>query len=583
MNKSIFFVFILFLAILSGCIKDKPNEGIYPAEKDREFDKGSAIVFPELSEQLIDDLDLLGKIWGFLKYHHPEVGKGNYNWDYELFRILPQYLKVRNNEERDKVLLDWIKKYGKIPMCTTCRETPDDAYIKPDLSWVENSNLKNILKEKIREIYQNRNQGDHFYIQKLKNYNNFEFLHEYPYSTIIFPDAGFRILTLYRYWNIIQYYFPCKYLTDKNWDNILHEYIPMFISVGNRIEYELAVTQLIGEINDTHAIIEGRVKLDELRGNNYAPFQVRFIEGKLVVTLYYNPEFKEDSGLEIGDVITHINGETVESIVENRKKYYPASNEAARLRNMSFDLLRSNQNSITINYISLEQSGQKEIQLYNRNIVKIHDWGKEGWYKLDKNKKCYRLIDEHIGYVTLASIKTEDVSEIKSSFSNTKGIIIDIRNYPSADVRFYLGSLFVKSTTPYVKFTKGNIINPGEFTFLPDQEISYTGETYTGKLMVLVNEITQSHAECVSMAFRAGVNTTIIGSTTAGADGNVSNIDLPGGLQTHFSGLGTYYPDGRPAQRVGIIPDVWCEPTIEGIREGKDELLEMAIKLINEE
>jgi C-terminal processing protease CtpA/Prc len=41
-----------------------------------------------------------------------------------------------------------------------------------------------------------------------------------------------------------------------------------------------------------------------------------------------------------------------------------------------------------------------------------------------------------------------------------------------------------------------------------------------------------------------------------------------------------FYPDNRPTQRVGIIPDIMVEPTIEGIRAGRDELLEEAIRQI---
>ena len=587
MKKTFLLFFILFLAIFSGCKEDKPiggeeNERLFPAEKDREFDKGSSIVFPELSEQLTDDLDLLGRIWGFLKYHHPEVGKGNYNWDYELFRILPKYIQVKNNEERDKVILEWINKYGEISVCSTCLETPADAYIKPNLLWVENSNMNLVLKAKIKEIYQNRHQGEHYYI-KITAIGYPEFFHEYLYSNMLFPDAGFRLLSLYRYWNIIQYFFPYKYLTDKNWDDVLREYIPMFITAQNRLEYELVTTQMVAEINDTHASFSGRARIEETRGDNYAPFQIRFIERKLVVTLYYNPELKESSDPEIGDVITHINGEAVESIVENMKKYYPASNEAARLRDMSFNLLRSNQNTIAINYSSMGQSNrQKDLQLYKRNLLKIHSWN-DGWYKVNKNEKCYRLIDENIGYVTLASIKDGDHSEIKSSFKDIKGIIIDIRNYPSSFGEWFkLSGYFVSGSVSFVKFTHGNADNPGEFTFVSGHKPPYTGETYQGKLIVLINEITQSQAEFSSMAFRAGINTTIIGSTTAGADGNVTYINLPGGLVTGISGIGVYYPDGRGTQRVGIIPDIWVEPTIEGIREGRDELLEMAVKLIND-
>jgi len=579
MKKRVFLPVIILFTIFSGC---GDYIEIFPADEDREFDTGSFIVFPELNEQLINDLDLLGRIWGFLKYHHPEVGKGNYNWDYELFRLLPRYLQVKNIKERDKVLLEWIKQYGEIPVCTSCRETHSNAFIKPNLLWAENSNMNSVLKEKITYIYKNRHQGDQYYI-KMSDVGAPEFLNEISYSNMIFPDAGYRLLACYRFWNMIQYFFPYKYLTDKNWDDALREYIPIVLSAENRLEYELKITQLICEINDSHANYAwgGRAKLDELRGSNYAPFQVRFIEGKLVVTLYYNSELKETASLDIGDIITHINGETVESIVENRKKYYLASNEASSLRFISYDLLRSNQNTITV---SSEQAGQMEIQLFNRYSLNIHSWT-DGWYRVDKSKKCYRFIDENIGYVTLASIKEEDVSEIRSYFANTKGIIIDIRNYPaSVSAYFSLSSFFVSGATPFAKQTKGNSDHPGAFTLKPVYQISNTGgNTYKGKLMVLINEITFSNGEYAAMAYRAGSNTTIIGSTTAGAVGKNPKIVLPGGLTTTMTGLGTYYPDGRETQRIGIIPDFWLEPTIEGIREGRDELLEMAIKLINEQ
>jgi C-terminal processing protease CtpA/Prc len=75
-------------------------------------------------------------------------------------------------------------------------------------------------------------------------------------------------------------------------------------------------------------------------------------------------------------------------------------------------------------------------------------------------------------------------------------------------------------------------------------------------------------------------NVVVLGSTTAGADGNVSAIPLPGGLGTMISGLGVFYPDRRPTQRVGIVPDVTVRPTLEGVANGQDELLAAAIRFI---
>lgn len=201
--------------------------------------------------------------------------------------------------------------------------------------------------------------------------------------------------------------------------------------------------------------------------------------------------------------------------------------------------------------------------------------------KANRNEKCYKLLDGNIGYITLATIRGGDILNIKREFKNTKGIIIDIRNYPSTFVPFLLGSYFVSDETPFVKFTIGSVVNPGEFTYTDNLKIPKAEETYQGKLVILVNEYSLSQAEYTAMAFKAGGNTTIVGSTTAGADGNVSTIFLPGGLRTMISGIGVYYPDGTETQRVGIIPDIKIEPTIKGIKAGNDEVLEKAIEIIS--
>tara|TARA_R110002167_G_scaffold49412_2_gene144722 strand:+ start:4076 stop:4792 length:717 start_codon:yes stop_codon:yes gene_type:complete len=238
--------------------------------------------------------------------------------------------------------------------------------------------------------------------------------------------------------------------------------------------------------------------------------------------------------------------------------------------------LRSNNKEIAIEFVHDEKTEAKKLVLYPRDSLDVYRW-----YRRD-DEISYKLLENNIGYITLKSIKVEDISNIKETFKNTKGIIIDIRNYPSTFVPFSLGSFFVANTTPFVKFTNGNIDNPGEFTFTNNIEIPNSSASYHGKLVVLVNELSQSQAEYTAMALKAGKNTTVVGSTTAGADGNVSTILLPGGLQTMISGIGVFYPDGTETQRVRIVPDVVVKPTIIGIKNGKDELLEKAIDIINE-
>ena len=90
---------------------------------------------------------------------------------------------------------------------------------------------------------------------------------------------------------------------------------------------------------------------------------------------------------------------------------------------------------------------------------------------------------------------------------------------------------------------------------------------YAGKVIILVNERSQSQSEYTTMARRAVPGAKVVGSNTAGADGNVSTIILPGNIFTWISGLGVYYPAGRETQRAGI----WA---------GRDEVLEKAVQLI---
>jgi C-terminal processing protease CtpA/Prc len=100
---------------------------------------------------------------------------------------------------------------------------------------------------------------------------------------------------------------------------------------------------------------------------------------------------------------------------------------------------------------------------------------------------------------------------------------------------------------------------------------------YTGRVVILVDETSISQPEFTAMALRAAPGAMVVGSTTAGADGNVSVVPLPGGLTTNITGIGVFYPDRSPTQRIGILPDLEVRPTIAGIRDGRDEVLEAAV------
>jgi C-terminal processing protease CtpA/Prc len=47
-----------------------------------------------------------------------------------------------------------------------------------------------------------------------------------------------------------------------------------------------------------------------------------------------------------------------------------------------------------------------------------------------------------------------------------------------------------------------------------------------------------------------------------------------------FTGQAVFFPDGRRVQRLGLTPDIEARPTLAGIREGRDEVLEAALRYL---
>ncbi|MGN7864527.1 S41 family peptidase [Chryseobacterium sp. 22458] len=540
------------------------------ADLDHEFDKGSKISSIDTGKKNMDNLKNLGLIWGYLKYYHPNVAGGKYNWDYELFRILPK-ISGASAKQRDEILADWIKGLGTFQ---TEKFTFDTKKVKiaPDLNWITNSGFSKELSDLLLQLKDAKRPKANYYVDFYDNIGNPDFSNEKPYENEAYPDAGFRLLSLYKYWNIIQYYFPYKNLIREDWKEVLPEFIPKFADAKNETDYTLAALEIIARIHDTHANVWGSNKaLDKYFGARHVPVKLTFAENKAVVSSYINDQLGKESGLQTGDIITEINGKPVDHIVKEMLKISPASNYATQLRDIARKLLRSN--SETMN-IKISRNGKTESLAVKTFEPKELNIKKEP-------KDFFKMLDNQTGYFYMGSADGKKLSESFDKLRNTKGIVIDLRSYPSDFVVFSMGKLLKKDSSDFVKFTQTTNQMPGLFTFTPNLGVEGNGpEHYKGKIAILINETTQSSAEYHTMAFRTAPNSKVFGSTTAGADGNVSRILLPGNISTMISGIGIYYPDGTETQRTGIVPDVEIKPTVEGIKNGKDEVLDKALEWI---
>ena len=289
---------------------------------DRQFDEGSKIGKISLDEQTIEAIDLLGRVWGFVKYHHPAVARGEYNWDYELFRVMPMYLAADSKRERSAVLVKWIEGLG------TFKGRPEDStksdleyVLRPDVQWIDGLESKE-LTELLTALQRAERPEENRYVELNTRAGNPK-LNEESYQQFDYPDTGFRILALYRYWNIVQYYFPYRHLTDKDWNDVLAEFIPKFVNAEDATEYRLATMELIAAVQDTHAQLLGADQFSmRIRGVNQGNLVLRFIEGKLMVVGHLDAKLAEESEARIGDIVTAVGGVSVENWIEQKARYW---------------------------------------------------------------------------------------------------------------------------------------------------------------------------------------------------------------------------------------------------------------------
>jgi hypothetical protein len=189
------------------------------------------------------------------------------------------------------------------------------------------------------------------------------------------------------------------------------------------------------------------------------------------------------------------------------------------------------------------------------------------------------MLDGNVGYADLDRLEVAEVPKVFELFRDTVGIIFDMRGYPRGTAWAIAPRINTRKPTAAALFYRPLLVGgSGRERLSFEQGLPpTTTEVYSRPTVMLIDERTISQAEHTGLFFKAANNTTFVGSSTIGANGDVTTFLLPGGLRVSFTGHDVRWPDGRQLQRIGLVPDVEVRPTIAGIRAGRDEVLEKGV------
>lgn len=519
-------------------------------------------IYPQRKISPVMKYKEVGLVWGLLKYHHPEISNGKYNWDLEFINLCDKIETIENQEVMNELLLNFISKF-KTDKFKTNKIKSEGVFIKNvDYNWINPTIFDEKLTKSLLEIKENSNINN-FYASTDLLANMLSFKNEKGYPGFNFNIKSHRLLLLYSFWNAIQYWDVNKYLTDEKWIDILDSITEVLINCKTNLEFEIAKSKLFSKLNDSHAYYCSTIVNDSLF--KYKPvFSVKAINDSLLINSISNRLLAKKDEIELGDIIVKVNNKSISTCINEKTAPLLAVSNLSFLKKFSNWLLFSQCDSINVDII--KKNGirlNQYIHLYSKYDVD------EPEYLDKKNNTNFNLIKPEIAYINLDKITLKELNiAFKQSF-NTKGLILDLRNYPKNISNGDLAGFLYPQKKEFIKVLFPIENNPsyaeydGEAPLKlisnPFNSGSTNPDYYKGKVVLLVNKKTQSKAEFIGMTIQQSPNCVTIGEQTAGSVLNVVSYTLPDKTEVDFTGLGAFYPNGEGAQRKGLHIDYYVK------------------------
>ncbi len=561
------------------------------------------------------------QIWGLVKYKSQKSITGKFDADKSFLGLIDS-VKNADQKQFNQLMSTLI---GSVdPSFTATAHGYKRATLNShqhllkniDYSWMKSKSFTVELRQQLTDLSNQVNLSNrHQYIPSV--WYEGDLPNEDAYANYIFSEEDMNLLALAKAWNAVEYLSPYKYVMDKDWRKVLVEMIPVFRAVNDKTSYEKSILMLAVSINDTHSLElleSGNLKMISALFNvrYYPPFDYKAEPKSIIIKKFLTDSLAKISPLKAGDELIAINGIKVARWLKERAALIPASNDAVKYRELSTSdndrgdtFAFSNLESGTLNVKVKRNGAYHNLKLlmldrYEKQSVKLieHDIVKK---RIDEKKiKGQENIAEDIVLFRAGNFfdkdlpKEKDLAGLSIELKSKKAIIFDMRKYPQSPGLFgyYLPLLLGKAPFAFARYYAVDLKDPGAFILREGIEnymyVAKDGsqpirELHKGKIVILTDENTQSMGEWFAMLLRQlNGNTTIIGSQTAGADGDVKRIILPGSYRFSFTGNGIFYPDGRETQRIGIKPDIYFKPSAQDLSGLEDAHLQRAVKYIRE-
>lgn len=369
-------------------------------------------------------------------------------------------------------------------------------------------------------------------------------------------DARLRSKVFETVWSTINKTFYDAGFNGVDWKATRTKYAALTASAKTEEEFYKLLNEMLGLLKVSHLEAGPASEVKKLTQKvSTMGIGMRTVDGKPTVTRVIPGFPAEAAGIKLGYIITAVDGTPVADV------------DAARSK-----LSGMPETSVKITYLD-ERDVQHDATV-RRQELSEDDRGKIAglkFYALFDSK----MLDSDIGYISFTSFVpflNDRIHEAITSMKDARGLILDLRGNGGGDDSVAIGianRLFDEPTL--LMITKRRKADDLYYKAKPTKPI------YHGKMVVLVDELSESASEQLTAGLQEIGRVYVIGKKSPGSDLDANIQVLPdGGLLVYAYGL-PRTPKGVVVEGRGIIPDLGVELHRADLLAGRDAQLQAAI------
>lgn len=375
-------------------------------------------------------------------------------------------------------------------------------------------------------------------------------------------DWRVRVADVAIAWNAIEHFYPYFDVVHTDWLAALRPALREALTEDDLLGFQGSLRRMVAADEDGHGTVYNTALA---RTSSFAPCLFDLVEGRVVVTA------PDPAGtLHRGDVVETLDGRAAMDVLAERvsqRSGTPQWRRAAGLGSFAGGATG------TTARLGVERDGSHvEVEVRRDGSRPASDHLLEPLTHLASGA----------WYVDLTRIEVDKVRPHVDELAAAPAVVFDMRGYPKPGAEEMLqhltGDPLQSAIWEVPRITHPDHQGMTSWDRSGRWSLAPLAPRFHGKIAFLTGPGAISYAESVMgivEAYRLGA---IVGATTAGTNGNINMVALPGGYGLIFTGMKVLKHDGSQHHLVGIHPTLPAERTLAGVRAGRDEVLEAALQ-----